>query len=455
MFRAMAAELRDFYRQVRSASEALAKPLSPEDQTPQSMPDASPVKWHLAHTTWFFETFVLEKALPGHAPCDPAYRVLFNSYYNSVGEQFARPQRGLVTRPGIGEVRDYRQRVDSHMEKLLTRGALSDELARVALLGLHHEQQHQELIVTDLKHLLAQNPTHPTYGACNAAGGGAASGEIGEDNGSAGRNHGGGARIRGGAADGNGSAASGDGAPPLAWRRVSAGLREFGHGGAGFAFDNEGPRHLAHLHGFELASRPVTAGEYLEFMADSGYQRPELWLSDGWAAVQQHGWRAPLYWQQDGAWFHYTLAGLAPVHPAEPVTHVSAYEADAYARWAGARLPTELEWEAVAADTPLRGHFAEHRRFHPAPASAAECEMLQLYGDVWEWTASAYAPYPGYTAPPGALGEYNGKFMANQLVLRGGSCATPARHIRATYRNFFYPDARWQYSGIRLARNAE
>lgn len=415
-------QLRDFYREVRSASEALAKPLSPEDQTPQSMPDASPVKWHLAHTTWFFETFVLEKALPGYAPCDPAYRVLFNSYYHSVGEQFARPQRGLLTRPGIDEVRDYRQRVDSHMEKLLSRGALSDELAQVALLGLHHEQQHQELIVTDLKHLLAQNPTHPIYGACSAAD------------------------------------CTADGAPPLGWRRVAAGLREFGHGGEGFAFDNEGPRHLAHLHSFELASRPVTTGEYLEFMADSGYQRPELWLSDGWAAVQRHGWRAPLYWQQqDGAWFHYTLAGRAPVHPAEPVTHVSAYEADAYARWAGARLPTECEWEAVAAETPLRGHFAEQRRFHPAPAvaAAAECEMLQLYGDVWEWTASAYAPYPGYTPPPGALGEYNGKFMANQLVLRGGSCATPQRHIRATYRNFFYPDARWQYSGIRLARNAE
>lgn len=448
----MSAELRDFYREVRSASEALAKPLSPEDQTPQSMPDASPVKWHLAHTTWFFETFVLEKALPGHAPCDPAYRVLFNSYYHSVGEQFARPQRGLLTRPGIDEVRDYRQRVDSHMEKLLTGGALSAELARVALLGLHHEQQHQELIVTDLKHLLAQNPTHPSYGACSAANCAAADGNggaAGGGNGGAGRSNAGGARLRGSAADG---------APPLGWRRVAAGLREFGHGGAGFAFDNEGPRHLAHLHGFELASRPVTAGEYLEFMADSGYQRPELWLSDGWAAVQQHGWRAPLYWQQqNGAWFHYTLAGRAPVHPAEPVTHVSAYEADAYARWAGARLPTECEWEAVAAETPLRGHFAEQRRFHPAPAAgaAAECEMLQLYGDVWEWTASAYAPYPGYTPPPGALGEYNGKFMANQLVLRGGSCATPRRHIRATYRNFFYPDARWQYSGIRLARNAE
>jgi len=471
MFRAMSAELRDFYRQVRSASEALAKPLSPEDQTPQSMPDASPVKWHLAHTTWFFETFVLEKALPGHAPCDPAYRVLFNSYYNSVGEQFARPQRGLLTRPGVGEVRDYRQRVDSHMEKLLSRGALSDELAQVALLGLHHEQQHQELMVTDLKHLLAQNPTHPIYGACRAADGAAHRADGGGSAASgAGRGNGGGAHIRDGASGaGNGGAGRGNGgsahirsgasgAPPLAWRRIAAGLREFGHGGAGFAFDNEGPRHLAHLRGFELASRPVTAGEYLEFMADSGYQRPELWLSDGWAAVQQHGWRAPLYWQQqDGAWFHYTLAGRAPVSPAEPVTHVSAYEADAYARWAGARLPTECEWEAVAAETPLRGHFAEQRRFHPAPASAAaaECEMLQLYGDVWEWTASAYAPYPGYAPPPGALGEYNGKFMANQLVLRGGSCATPKRHIRATYRNFFYPHARWQYSGIRLARNAE
>jgi ergothioneine biosynthesis protein EgtB len=403
------------YRAVRAATEALAAPLSPEDCTAQSMPDASPVKWHLAHTSWFFETFVLEAAAPGYRPLDPAYRVLFNSYYHSVGAQHFRPERGLITRPGLAEVHAYRRHVDAHLLALLERGRLAPAQLALVELGLQHEQQHQELILTDLKHLLSRNPLLPAY------------------------------RPR---APGPASAA-----PPLTWHEQPAGLREIGHAGPGFAFDNEGPRHRVFVHAFALASRAVTNGEYLAFLADRGYERPELWLSDGWAAVQREGWRGPLYWtEQGGAWHRFTLAGLLPVAEAEPVTHVSAYEADAYARWAGARLPTEAEWEVVAADARVAGNFVESGRLEPAPARGGPAPA-QLFGDVWEWTASAYAPYPGYRPPPGALGEYNGKFMANQLVLRGGSCATPAAHIRASYRNFFHPDARWQWSGIRLARD--
>ncbi len=402
---------------VRGASERLAAPLSPEDATAQSMPDASPVKWHLAHTSWFFETFVLE-GRPGYEPLDPSYRVLFNSYYQTVGEQYFRPERGMITRPGLDEVRAYRAHVDAACLGLLERDALSRQERALVELGLHHEQQHQELILTDLKHLFAKNPLHPVYRA-GAPGRGADPGALG-------------------------------------WHAVPGGLREIGHGGRGFAFDNEGPRHRVFVHGFALASRLVTNGEYLAFMADAGYARPELWLSDGFATVQERGWKAPLYWQQvDGVWHHFTLHGLAALDPHEPVTHVSAYEADAYARWAGARLPTEAEWEVVASGAPIEGNFVESERLHPAPLATAEDRVpAQLFGDVWEWTGSAYAPYPGYQPPAGAIGEYNGKFMANQLVLRGGSCATPRSHIRASYRNFFYPDARWQFSGIRLARDA-
>jgi ergothioneine biosynthesis protein EgtB len=411
------------YRAVRAATEALAAPLSPEDATPQSMPDASPVKWHLAHTSWFFETFVLEAASAGYRPLEPAYRVLFNSYYHSVGEQYHRPARGLVTRPGLAEVYAYRRHVDDHCLALLDAGRLDGAQSAVVELGLHHEQQHQELILTDLKHLLSHNPLWPCYRARDSQ----------EER-----------RSASGAVRG------------FTWHEVPGGLREIGHAGPGFAFDNEGPRHRVFVNAFALASRAVTNAEYLAFMADRGYARPELWLSDGWAAVQQEGWRAPLYWRErDGAWQRYTLAGLQPVAPDEPVTHVSAYEADAYARWAGARLPTEMEWEVVAAGAPVAGHFVESGRLEPAPAPAATgAHPVQLFGDVWEWTASAYAPYPGYRPPAGALGEYNGKFMANQLVLRGGSCATPLSHIRASYRNFFPPAARWQWSGIRLARDA-
>ena len=400
---------------VRLATERLAAPLSPEDCTAQSMPDASPVKWHLAHTSWFFETFVLEAGANGYRPLEPAYRVLFNSYYHSVGERHARPERGLITRPGLAEVRAYRRHVDEHCLALLERGALSPAQCDVVELGLQHEQQHQELILSDLKHLLAKNPLHPVYRAQAAAGAVAA--------------------------------------PPLRWSSHPAGLREIGHAGPGFAFDNEAPRHRVFVHAFGLASRAVTNAEYLAFMRERGYERPELWLSDGFDAVRAHGWRAPLYWlERDGAWWQFTLSGLRSLAPDEPVAHVSAYEADAYARWAGARLPTEAEWEVAAADAEVAGNFVESGRLHPAPAQGAGTP--QLFGDVWEWTSSAYAPYPGYRPPAGALGEYNGKFMANQLVLRGGSCATPASHMRASYRNFFHPDARWQWSGIRLARDA-
>jgi len=412
----LAPDLAARFAAVRAATVRLAEPLSPEDCTAQSMPDASPVKWHLAHTSWFFETFVLEGAVRGYRPFEAAYRVLFNSYYHSVGEQYFRPERGMITRPGLAEVLAYRRHVDAQCLALLERGALSPEALGVVELGLQHEQQHQELILTDLKHLLAKNPSTPVY------------------------------RKR--------PAAPTATAQPLAWHGHPAGLREIGHAGPGFAFDNESPRHRVFVHAFALASRAATNAEYLAFMHDRGYQRPELWLSDGFEAVRSHGWRAPLYWlERDGGWWQFTLAGLERLAPDEPVTHVSAYEADAYARFAGARLPTEAEWEVAAAEAEVAGNFVESARLHPAPATPA-AGPAQLFGDVWEWTSSAYAPYPGYRPPPGALGEYNGKFMANQLVLRGGSCATPAAHVRSSYRNFFHPDARWQFSGIRLARDA-
>ena len=396
--RATAADaLAQRYRAVRAATLALAEPLSAEDCSLQSMPDASPTKWHLAHTSWYFETFALEPALPGYESFEPAFRVLFNSYYNGVGPQYARPQRGLLTRPSLDEVLAYREHVDRHLLLLLEDEKLDPALRDVVLLGTHHEQQHQELILTDLKHLFAQNPLAPVYresaphpARCDA----------------------GDARFV----------------------AFPGGVREVGHAGSGFAFDNEGPRHRVYLEPFVLASRPVTNRDYLAFVDAGGYRDPEPWLSDGWAAVQRNGWDAPLYWQRrGGAWWTFTLGGLRELAFDEPVVHVSFYEADAFARWSGARLPTEMEWEVAAASGTALG---------------------QLFGDVWEWTRSAYAPYPGYAPPAGALGEYNGKFMSNQIVLRGGSCATPADHIRATYRNFFYPDARWQFSGLRLAKDA-
>jgi ergothioneine biosynthesis protein EgtB len=406
-------ELAERLPSVREATVRLADGLSAEDCALQSMPDASPVKWHLAHTTWFFETFVLERCDAAHRPFHPAFRFLFNSYYNGVGEQYPRPQRGMLSRPGLDEVLRYRAQVDERMRALLAGRTLATEALGLIELGLHHEQQHQELIVTDLKHLLSLNPLGPA--------------------------------LRAGAPDPSPAAS-------LTWQAHPGGEAQIGHDGNGFAFDNELPRHRVYLGAFALASRAITNEEYAEFMSDGGYERPELWLSDGWDAVARHGWRAPLYWEgSNGAMLEYTLTGRRPLRPAEPVCHVSYYEADAFARWAGARLPTEAEWEVAAAPLACEGNFAESGRLHPAPAGRAP--LAQLFGDVWEWTQSAYSPFPGYQPPAGALAEYNGKFMCNQLVLRGGSCASPRSHLRASYRNFFPPEARWQFSGIRLARD--
>jgi ergothioneine biosynthesis protein EgtB len=413
------------FRAVRNTTDWLTAPLSPEDATVQSMPDASPAKWHLAHTSWFFETFILSEAIPGYHPFHPDFRVLFNSYYNSLGAQYPRAERGLVTRPGLDEVRAYRAHVDGHVLSLLA-GGIEPALVPLIEIGLQHEQQHQELILTDLKYLLSRNPLRPVYRESART---ASTGDV----------------------------------VPLAFRRFEEGIRWIGHAGPGFAFDNEGPRHRVFLEAFEIASRAVTCGEYLEFLADGGYARPELWLSDGWNAVKSEGWRAPLYWtENEGSWRIHTLGGERELDPAEPVCHISFYEADAYARWAQARLPTEAEWEVAAVamgDFGGVGNFLEDGLFHPAPAGAsadrsAENDLAQMFGDVWEWTQSPYTPYPGYHPTEGALGEYNGKFMCNQIVLRGGSCATPRSHIRSTYRNFFPPGARWQFSGLRLAREA-
>jgi ergothioneine biosynthesis protein EgtB len=408
--------LADRYQAVRATTVALCAPLSPEDCCAQSMADASPAKWHLAHTSWFFETLVVAPETADYRPLDPRYRILFNSYYNTVGAQHPRPERGLLTRPSLAEVLAYRRHVDAHVLALLARG-VDPAVADTVRLGIEHEQQHQELLLTDVKHLLSCNPLHPAYRS------------VAEP--------------------------LARGATPLGWLRHAGGLQRVGHGGEGFAFDNERPRHQVLLQPFELATRPVTNGELLAFIDDGGYRRPELWLSDGWATVEAAGWDAPAYWSRDGgAWLTHTLGGLRAVQEAEPVCHVSYYEADAYARWASARLPTEAEWEVAAAARPVDGNLLESGRLHPAAAPVVgDGGLAQLFGDVWEWTQSAYAPYPGYQPPRGALGEYNGKFMCSQLVLRGGSCATPRAHVRATYRNFFYPHQRWQFSGLRLARD--
>jgi len=409
------------YQQVRQSTEALAAPLAVEDYVIQSMPDCSPTKWHLAHVSWFFETFLLKPSSADYRSLDPQYAYLFNSYYNAAGDKYPRPQRGLISRPTVGEVYQYRRHVDEHVLDLLECAAAEDlaDLAPIVTLGLNHEQQHQELIVTDLKHMLSHNPLHPVYVTRHPN-----------------------------------SAAH---VAPTSWSEFAEGVYWIGHEGSGFAFDNEQARHREFIQSFRLASQLVTNGEYMAFIQQGGYQRPEFWLSLGWATVQQLGWQAPLYWEEDdGAWWQYTLSGLRLVDPAEPVTHISYFEADAYARWAGARLPTEAEWEVAAATVPIDGNFVESGRFHPQPlnGTASSVGLAQMFGDVWEWTQSAYSPYPGFRIAPGALGEYNGKFMCNQYVLRGGSCATPRSHIRPTYRNFFPPEARWQFSGVRLARDS-
>lgn len=408
----------DRYRSVRAMTGRLAEPLGAEDCQVQPMPDASPTKWHLAHTTWFFETFLLIPRAPGYRAFHPSFSYLFNSYYNAVGARAARPERGLMTRPSLEEVFSYREAVDIAVARFLggMESGLAPEIASVLELGLNHEQQHQELIVTDIKYTLSRNPLRPSYREDVAR------------------------PVRGDPM-------------PLSWHEFPGGLDRIGHEGRGFCFDNEGPRHPVYVEGFEVASRAVTNGEYMAFIDDGGYRRPEFWLSDGWSCANARGWDSPLYWEEvDGAWWAQTLGGFRRVDEAEPACHLSYYEADAYARWAGARLPTEAEWEIAAREEEISGNLLEDECFHPRPAVGGT-RLAQCFGDVWEWTASPYTPYPGMRPAAGALGEYNAKFMCNQLVLRGGSCATPRSHIRPTYRNFFPPEARWQFSGIRLARS--
>jgi ergothioneine biosynthesis protein EgtB len=406
------------FQSVRSFTESLCQSLKTEDYVIQTMPDVSPTKWHLAHTSWFFEAFLLSKYAPGYASPHPLYNFLFNSYYVQIGERFHRPDRGLLSRPTVEEVFAYRAHVDRAVLQLLATAddATKREILPIVTLGMHHEQQHQELLLTDIKHVLSVNPMKPVYTEWKHA-----------------------SRSGGGS--------------PTQWEHFKGGLCEIGHAGDAFFYDNEGPRHQVFLQPFKLASRLVTAGEYLAFIEDDGYRRAEFWLSDGAAMVESENWEAPLYWEKrDGMWYQFTLSGLRPVDPQNPVTHVSYYEADAYARWSGTRLPSEAEWEIASMGLPLEGNFVDDGRYHPAaPEGVADDRLQQMFGDVWEWTRSPYTPYPGYEPPPGAVGEYNGKFMSSQMVLRGGSCATSRDHMRNTYRNFFPPHARWQFMGIRLA----
>jgi ergothioneine biosynthesis protein EgtB len=429
--------LSDYYREVRRQTEILCQPLEIEDYGVQAMPSVSPPKWHLAHTSWFFETFLLQPYRPHFKPYNPAYAQLFNSYYQGVGRPFARDQRGVLSRPTVAEIYCYRAAIDEHMLTLLETGAgpARRKIAELALLGLAHEQQHQELLLTDIKFNFSRNPLWPAYMKPQP---------LLEDR----------AKAR------------------IHWLDFSGGYCELGSTDDLFCFDNELPRHRVWLAPFRLASRPVSNGEFIQFMRDDGYRRPELWLADGWNECQQRGWQAPQYWthgeqqsdethaaieqapNRESKWQVFTLHGLRPLNLAEPVCHLSYYEADAYARWAGARLPTEAEWEYVASEREVCGHFANDGVLQPRPAARQDESPQQLFGDVWEWTSSAYAPYPGFRADSAPIGEYNGKFMCNQMVLRGGSCATAREHMRASYRNFFYPVDRWQFSGIRLAQNA-
>ncbi|GAA4108693.1 ergothioneine biosynthesis protein EgtB [Nocardioides fonticola] len=410
------------YDEVRGYTELLAAPLSPEDQTVQSMPDVSPTKWHRAHVTWFFETFLLAEHESGFAPFQDQYWFLFNSYYEAVGPRYSRPLRGVISRPGAHDVGLYRRNVDDRLRDLVARsddGTLA-KLRPLMELGFHHEQQHQELLLMDIKHVLSLNPLQPVYAGRPAPG-----------------------------------PAGGPGEPdPLGWVGFEGGLVEIGHRSEAFCFDNELPLHQQWLPPYRLADRLVTNGEWLAFIADGGYRRPELWLSDGWARVQAEGWEAPFYWREtDGVWHEHTLHGTVVLDPAAPVCHVSHYEADAYATWAGKRLPTEAEWEhaaRIAEADAGPANLADLETFHPRPAGAPG-SLRQLFGDCWEWTASAYLPYPGFRPAAGAIGEYNGKFMSNQMVLRGGCALTPPGHTRATYRNFFPPGARWPLTGVRLA----
>lgn len=414
---AQTSELAQLYAQIRGATMALATDLSDADATVQSMEDASPAKWHLAHTTWFFETFVLAPSMAGYRLFDDQFGFLFNSYYEAVGARQPRPRRGMLTRPSLDRVKEYRAHVDTAMASFLERD-IDSEVGALMTLGLNHEQQHQELFLTDILHLFAQNPLRPAFKSPEPLAVGAVE------------------------------------AAELSWTAFDGGTETFGYDGDDFAFDCEGPAHEAVLCPFTLASRCITNGEWLAFMADGGYRTATLWLSDGWATVQQEGWTAPFYWEQrDDGWWSMSLRGMQPLDPAAPVTHISYFEADAFASWAGARLPTEYELERAVREVEIAGNFADSGRLRPAPGPTDADGLTQLYGDVWEWTRSPFTPYPGFRPPDGAVGEYNGKFMNGQYVLRGGSCATPPDHLRATYRNFFQPEKRWQFSGLRLAKD--
>lgn len=401
------------YEEIRKLSEGLCATLEPEDFVIQSMDDVSPTRWHLAHTSWFFETFLLKELLPDYRSPNPRYDYLFNSYYVSVGERHFRPHRGLLSRPTVAEVFAYRAHVDKHMTELLRSDAVTPASAGVIAVGLNHEQQHQELLLTDIKHVFSMNPLHPVFRE-----------RVTRER----------AQVQ-----------------AAKWIDVADGVASVGHDSDAFAYDNESPRHRVFLEPARLADRLVTNAEFKEFIRSGGYKDERLWLSDGWAAVESQGWEAPLYWEQrDDQWWNFTLSGMREIDDSEPVCHVSYYEADAFARWAGRRLPTEFEWEVAARDLRIEGNFVDSGSFHPDPAPAG-AGLKQMFGDVWEWTMSHYSPYPGYRPPEGAIGEYNGKFMCNQFVLRGGSTATSRNHMRITYRNFFPASARWQFSGIRLA----
>jgi len=402
--------------EARNTTLALVRHILPEDSVVQSMPEVSPSKWHLAHTTWFFEQFVLARE-PGYRPVHADWMVLFNSYYHSAGPMFTRARRGLLSRPTLAEIIDYRKQIDERLADLYLRLPAEAERDAVVALGIEHEQQHQELILTDIKHVLAQNPLLPAL----------APAPTGAD-----------ADIT---------------AVPLRFLDGRSGASQIGHDGLGFAFDCETPRHAVLLYPHRIANRPVNNAEFCEFIADGGYRNPLLWMAEGWDTVQRQGWQHPLYWAGD-LQSEFSLHGPIALAASRPVSHLSFFEADAFARWAGARLPREDEWEALAGTQPVAGRFQEDGFWHPRPAAHDSGSALQLFGDVWEWTASPFVNYPGFQPLPGALGEYNGKFMCGQWVLRGGSCVTPASHIRASYRNFFYPADRWQFTGLRLARNA-
>jgi ergothioneine biosynthesis protein EgtB len=417
--------LEDLFRRLvasRNLSLELAAPLSDEDQVVQAMDDASPTKWHLAHTTWFYESFILKPSLPDYREFSADFEYCFNSYYESKGDRHPRAARGLLTRPSVAQVRDYREHVDAALSRLFNDGFIDgppDPLTAMIELGINHEQQHQELLLTDILSLFAAQPLRPAYRDPQPK-----------------------------------SDVPGD-TIPLEFLPFSGGIHAIGYDGSGFSYDNEGPRHEALLYPYRLANRCVTNGEWLAFIEAGGYGDPLLWLADGWAAVKQRGWDSPLYWEErDGVWHQMTLEGLLPIDLAAPVTHVSFYEANAFANFAGKRLPTEFEWEAATAGYDLAGNDLTTKAMRPRPASGSPGRLAQLFGDVWEWTSSAYLPYPGYRPAPGAVGEYNGKFMVSQNVLRGGSCATAPGHIRASYRNFFYPHQRWQFTGLRLAEDA-